>query len=153
MTGCGTSTCRQCRAPRVNTKSFERFFKNELSNTLPSSELEADSSLYRIASGCKGTVRSPRAATGTPTGLSGQEPRKSRLVAPFYDVFTYSKYSLVVGTVTQSESRIPVKVFRPNFQIPGPMCLLSIAHEVIPQVDSSSFSPLESSVPTSLNIR
>ena len=35
----------------------------------------------------EGTVRTPRPAAETPTALSGQEPRKSRLVAPFYGIF------------------------------------------------------------------
>ena len=38
----------------------------------------------------KGTVRTPRAAAETPTVLSGQEPRKSWLVAPFYGIFPFS---------------------------------------------------------------
>ena len=55
----------------------------------------------------KGTVRTPRAAAETPTALSGQDPCKSRLVAPFnYDIFAYSKCSPVVGTVTHYRSRI-----------------------------------------------
>ena len=56
----------------------------------------------------EGTVRTPRPTAETPTALSGQEPRKSRLVAPFYDIFICSKYSLVVGTVTQYTPR-PLK--------------------------------------------
>ena len=45
---------------------------------------------------CKGTVR-------TPTALSGQEHRETRLVAPFCDVFTIPP---VVGKVTQSVTRV-----------------------------------------------
>ena len=33
----------------------------------------------------------------TPTALLNREPRKPQLVAPFYDIFAYSKYSLVDG--------------------------------------------------------
>ena len=43
-------------------------------------------SLLRELSG----VRALRPAAETPTALLGQEPCKSRLVAPFYDVFAYS---------------------------------------------------------------
>ena len=40
------------------------------------------------------TVRTPTVAAEIPTAQSGQENRKSRLVAPLYDTFTSSKYFL-----------------------------------------------------------
>ena len=34
--------------------------------------------------------------------MLGQEHRETRLVAPFYDLYRYSRYFLVLGTVTHN---------------------------------------------------
>ena len=38
--------------------------------------------------------------TETPTALLGQEHHKTWLVAPFHDIYQYSRYFLVLGIVT-----------------------------------------------------
>ena len=52
------------------------------------------------------TVRTPNVAAETPTAQLGQENHKSRLVAPLYDTFTSSKYSLAVGAITHLSANL-----------------------------------------------